>query len=181
MLYRFSVLHYLTDSLYQRQLVQKIYMHEIHVRKGEIIQHTGDLNSKVYRVEKGLLRSYTIDEKGREHIFMFGPEGWIVADNTPAEVPVDLYIDALEDSTVLVLDKDLSRENPKAQPLLRRIAVLQKRVILLMSASALDRYEHFEETYPDIMQRVPQKMIASYLGITPEALSKVKNNRVREQ
>ena len=112
---------------------------------------------------------------------MFGPEGWIVADNTPAEVPVDLYIDALEDSTVLVLDKDLSRENPKAQPLLRRIAVLQKRVILLMSASALDRYEHFEETYPDIMQRVPQKMIASYLGITPEALSKVKNNRVREQ
>lgn len=156
-------------------------MNSIKVKKGEIIQRTGDLNSKVYQVEKGLLRSYTIDEKGKEHIFMFGPEGWIVADNTPAEVPVDLYIDALEDSTIIVLDKDLSRESPNARPLLKRIAVLQKRVILLMSASALERYEHFEETYPDILQRVPQKMIASYLGMTPEALSKVKGNRVRKK
>ncbi len=55
--------------------------------------------------------------------------------------------------------------------------MLQKRVIMLMSASAIERYEHFVETYPDIVQRVPQRMIASYLGITPEALSKVKGER----
>jgi CRP-like cAMP-binding protein len=156
-------------------------MNRVQVKKGEIIQRTGDLNSKVYLVEKGLLRSYTVDEKGKEHIFMFGPEGWIVADNTPATVPVDLYIDALEDSIVQISEKDLSREPPNARPLMKRITVLQKRVILLMSASALERYEHFEETYPDILQRVPQKMIASYLGMTPEALSKVKGNRARKK
>ncbi|MEM9982072.1 MAG: Crp/Fnr family transcriptional regulator, partial [Bacteroidota bacterium] len=56
--------------------------------------------------------------------------------------------------------------------------VLQQRVMMLMSASAIKRYEHFIETYPDIVQRVPQRMIASYLGITPEALSTVKRQQV---
>lgn len=154
-------------------------MRQIHVKKGEIIQRSGDLNSKVYSVEKGLLRSYTIDEKGKEHIFMFGPEGWIVADNTPADVPVALFIDALEDSVVRVIEKDLARESPNVGALMKRIGVLQNRVILLMSASAIERYEHFVETYPDVLQRVPQKMIASYLGLTPEALSKVKRNRLK--
>ena len=59
--------------------------------------------------------------------------------------------------------------------------VLQKRIILLMSASAIERYEHFIETYPDIVQRVPQKLIASYLGITPEALSAAKRLRFHEK
>lgn len=156
-------------------------MRRISLKKGEIIQRPGDLNSKVYHVVNGLLRSYTIDEKGKEHIFMFGPEGWVVADNTPAEVPVDLFIDALEDTIVRVVEKNLTEESPNVAPLMRRISVLQKRVILLMSASAIQRYEHFEETYPDILKRVPQKMIASYLGLTPEALSKVKRNRLRKK
>ncbi len=156
-------------------------MFQIQLQKGEIIQRTGDLNSKTYQVEKGLLRSYTIDDKGKEHIFMFAPEGWTIADSQPPEIPCDLYIDTLEDSTVQVLDKDLSRENPNTGLLFKRICVLQKRVILFMSASALERYEHFKETYPDILQRVPQKMIASYLGMTPEALSKVKSKRIRQK
>jgi CRP-like cAMP-binding protein len=63
------------------------------------------------------------------------------------------------------------------QRLITRLSVLQQRIIMLMSATAIERYEHFEETYQDIIQRVPQKMIASYLGITPEALSKVKGER----
>ena len=62
---------------------------------------------------------------------------------------------------------------------LKRIATLQKRSILLMSATAIERYHDFLKTYPDIVQRVPQKMIASYLGITPEALSKVKGESVK--
>ncbi|GAB5474230.1 MAG: Crp/Fnr family transcriptional regulator [Maribacter sp.] len=156
-------------------------MRRLNLKKGEIIQRPGDLNSKVYHVVRGLLRSYTIDAKGKEHIFMFGPEGWVVADNSPVEVPVDLFIDALEDTIVRVVEKDLAKETPNVAPLMRRISVLQKRVILLMSASAIERYEHFEQTYPDILQRVPQKMIASYLGMTPEALSKVKRNRLRKK
>lgn len=152
-------------------------MTTIHLTKGEIIQRGGELHSKVYVVKKGLLRSYAIDEKGKEHIFMFAPEGWVVADNQPPEVPCDLFIDALEDAVVAVFTKDLEREDIDVKPLIRRISVLQQRIIMLMSAPAIERYEHFVETYPDIIQRVPQKMVASYLGITPEALSKVKGER----
>ena len=154
-------------------------MNQITVKKGTILQKSGELNSKIFRVISGLLRSYTIDKKGKEHIFMFGPEGWVVADNVLPDQPCELYIDALEDSVVLVLPKDINKESGNAPAFIKRIAVLQKRVIMLMSASAMERYEHFKQTYPDIMQRVPQKMVASYLGITPEALSKIKNESLK--
>jgi CRP-like cAMP-binding protein len=108
---------------------------------------------------------------------MFAPEKWTIADSQPKEKPCDLFIDALEDSVVIVLNKDIKRESQNSGAFIKRIAVLQNRVIMLMSFSAIRRYEHFEETYPAILQRVTQKMIASYLGITPEALSKVKNER----
>lgn len=142
-------------------------------KKGQIIQYKGDLNSMVYQVESGLLRSYSIDQKGKEHIFMFAPEGWIIADNTSPTEPSELFIDVLEDTVVFAREKiiDSGHDTPK---LIKRMAVLQRRVIMLMSASAIERYTHFLETYPDIVQRVPQRMIASYLGITPEALSTVK-------
>ena len=153
-------------------------MKRIEVKKGQIIQQKGDLNSKVYRVETGLLRSYSISEQGREHIFMFGPEGWIIADNVPPAEPCDLYIDAVEDSVVWQKEKNI-QDKHDAQKLINRIGVLQKRVIMLMCASAIERYEHFVETYPDIVQRVPQRMIASYLGITPEALSTVRRKRIQ--
>ncbi len=145
-------------------------MKTIEVKKGRILQRIGELNSKVYQVESGLLRSYSIDEKGKEHIFMFAPEGWIVADNVSPNEPCDLYIDALEDSILIQKEKDITSEYG-VEKFVKRIKVLQSRVIMLMSASATERYEHFIKTYPDIVQRVPQRMIASYLGITPQALS----------
>ena len=107
---------------------------------------------------------------------MFAPEGWLVADATSPDKPGDLFIDALEDSVVIQKTKDVTLEH-QADKLIKRLEVLQQRVIMLMSASALERYEHFIATYPDIVQRVPQRMIASYLGITPEALSTVKRQR----
>jgi CRP-like cAMP-binding protein len=152
---------------------------KIRISKGEILQRSGELNTKVYRVISGLLRSYTIDEKGKEHIFLFAPENWVVADNQSPDVPCDLYIDAIEDSVVLVLPKDLSREQVNVGAFIKRLGVLQQRVIMLMSYSAMDRYEHFLQTYPEIVQRVPQKMIASYLGMTPEALSSLKRKRLQ--
>ena len=103
-----------------------------------------------------------------------------MADNVSPDEPCDLFIDALEDSVVLQKEKDI-QEQHDVQKLTKRISVLQKRVIMLMCASAIERYEHFEATYPDIVQRVPQKMIASYLGITPEALSTVKRLRVKKK
>ena len=155
-------------------------MKKIEVKKGQILQRKGDLKSKVYQVESGLLRSYAISDKGKEHIHMFAPEGWIIADNVPPEEPCDLFIDALEDSVVIPKEKNL-QEDHDLPKLIKRLGVLQKRVIMLMCASAIERYEHFEATYPEIVQRVPQKLIASYLGVTPQALSTVRRYRIHKK
>ena len=152
-------------------------MKRINIKKGEVLQKSGELDSKVYHVVSGLLRSYSLDEKGKEHIFMFAPENWTIGDALPKDVPCELFIDALENSDVWVLEKDIQREAQNIGAFIKRLSVLQKRVIMLMSASAIQRYEHFEQTYPDIIQRVPQKMVASFLGITPETLSKIRRER----
>ncbi|MCI4669038.1 MAG: Crp/Fnr family transcriptional regulator [Bacteroidia bacterium] len=153
-------------------------MKRLKVKKGQILQRKGERSIYVYQVLSGLLRSYHIDQKGREHIFMFAPEGWIIGDGVMPGTEGDLFIEALEDGTVIQLEKDMETKHDPSK-LLKRIGVLQKRVIMLISSSAIERYEHFIETYPNIVQRVPQKMIASYLGITPEALSTVKRQRMQ--
>ena len=151
------------------------YYPPIVVDKGQVLQRKGAYNNNVYFVEKGLLRSYIIDEKGKEHIFMFGPEGWIVGDTVALNEPCDLYIDALESSIIKIIDKEAAIfKSNEHNSLFKRINVLQKRVILLMSAPAMERYHYFLATYPSIIKRVPQKMVASYLAITPETLSKIK-------
>lgn len=161
------------------------------VTKGEILQRKGEVSDKSYFVKSGLLRSYSIDENCKEHIFMFAPEGWIIYDfvshiyNTPSE----LAIEAIADSEVEVLNQELIDNLSKSskfqladiEKLNKRVAVLQKRVIMLMSATAWERYQDFLETYPNIVQRVPQKMIASYLGITPEALSNMRSKLTKNK
>jgi len=151
-----------------------------HFNKGDILQREGENCSKAFFVKKGLLRSYAIDHKGKEHVFMFGSEGWIVADNVAQGEKGELFIDALEDSIVIPISKSPLAPND-TQKLLKRIGVLQKRIIMLMSAPAVDRYNHFLEIYPEIVQRVPQKMIASYLGITPQALSTLRGDIARKK
>ncbi|MEM6633548.1 MAG: Crp/Fnr family transcriptional regulator [Bacteroidota bacterium] len=153
-------------------------MKRLVVEKGKIIQRKGELNSKVYQVVSGLLRSYYIDSKGKEHIFMFAPEGWYIADTVLPTEPCELYIDAVENSEVIQGEKDPNSKQLDLPKLIRRIDTLQKRVVMMMSEPAINRYEHFLNTYPEIVQRVPQKMIASYLGITPEALSTIKRQHI---
>lgn len=160
-------------------------------KKGDILQREGDKSSLAYFVKKGLLRSYTIDEKGKEHIVIFASEGWIVADVDSEEIslPSQVFIDCIEASEVLIFDKnnfkkiELSNEQLKENNRLlqRRIAVLQRRVIMLMSASAKDRYNSFLISHPELPNRVPQHMIASYLGITPQALSTIRGKISREK
>ncbi len=159
------------------------------IKKGTSLQVKGDRLIYDYYVVKGLLRSYTIDEKGKEHIFMFASEDWLMSDieSQVFDKTAELYIDALEDSEIEMIDRKAFREinavryfdGDELNKLFKRVAVLQRRVLLLMSATAMERYEHFIQTYPDIVQRVPQKMIASYLGITPEGLSKIRGQRVK--
>ena len=152
---------------------------EIKIKKGQILQREGEYSTKGYIVKSGLLRSYSIDAKGKEHIFMFAPENWIIADSVTPDMPSELFIDALEDTVAFVFKKG-EEDNSDTRKLFSRLNVLQKRIIMLMSASAIERYDHFIETYPNIIQRVPQRMIASYLGITPEALSTVKGEQKKK-
>ena len=155
-------------------------MNKIKVKKGQILQQKGGLNSKVYFVESGLLRSYSIDEKGKEHIYVFAPEKWFIGDGVLPTEPNELFIDAIEDSVIRIIEKDPESNDFDKKATRKRIAVLQKRIIMLMSYSSIERYEHFIETYPDIVQRVPQRMIASDLGVTPETLSAAKRERYRK-
>ena len=153
-------------------------------KKKEIIQKEGVVSKNAFYVKKGWIRSYSIDEKGKEHIFMFGAEDWIIADleSNVFNKPSELCIETIEDSEIVIFtiddfnysesSKEKLQKNSKL--LARRIGSLQRRVIQLMSSSAKERYQMFLETYPLLPNRVPQKMIASYLGITPEALSKIR-------
>lgn len=151
------------------------------VSKGQIIQYKGETNSKIYLVQKGLLRSYSIDDKGKEHIFMFAIEGQLMGDAALPDEPCQLYIDALEDSKLVVREKNIVKDSKPGtfKMLVECIVHLQERVIMLMSVSAIDRYGHFEKKYPELLQRLPQRIIAAYLGVTPEALSKIKGERAK--
>ena len=150
-------------------------------KKGEIVQRANELNTAAIYVKKGVLRSYIIDSNGKEHIYMFASEGWIIGDIEAMEYnqPAQLCIDCLEDSEVVLFNKDglfrvdLSKEQivENVQLLSRRIGRLQRRVLMLMGASAADRYMYFLEIYPELTSRLSQKMIASYLGIAPQTLS----------
>lgn len=154
------------------------------IKKGIIVQRGGEIARHAYYIKKGILRSYKIDANGKEHIFNFAAEGWIIADLESQEFnqPAELFIDCIEDAEILKFDRKklLAEGHSEAQLrkhmklMARRIGVLQKRVIMLMSASAKERYLYFLDTYPDLPNRVPQHMIASYLGITPQALSTIR-------
>lgn len=160
-------------------------------RKGHILQRAGDAKASTFYVKNGLLRSYIIDSKGKEHIFMFAPKNWIIADVEALEFsePVQLFIDCLEDSEVIIFNKDclFKADLPKekmvdsAQLLYRRMGKLQRRVLMLMGSPAIDRYIYFLNTYPELPNRVPQRMIATYLGITPQALSKIRGQITRSK
>lgn len=151
------------------------------LKKGEVLQRAEALKVPAIYVKKGLLRSYIIDSSGKEHIYMFASEGWIIGDIEAMEYdqPAHLFIDCLEDSEVLLFNNkilfnaDLSRAQieENVQLLSRRIGRLQRRVLMLMEAPAINRYKYFLEIYPELPNRVPQKMIASYLGIMPQTLS----------
>ena len=161
------------------------------VKKDEFLLSADEYCKDTFFVESGLLRQYAIDEKGREHILSFAPENWFVTDRESAifNRPSVYFIQALEDSKVVLLDENfLQMLSEKVENftdlnyklLHNHIRHLQTRISLLLSASAEDRYLEFIKTYPDIVQRVPQTMVASYLGITPESLSRVRKELVRK-
>lgn len=164
-------------------LIKKVELRN--VEKGELLLRSGEVCRHSFFVENGLLRSYTVDDTGKEHIIQFGSENWIVSDRSSAffNEPSDLFIDAVEDTKVVLISSDFINEaseisssfrNYNQIALQNHIRHQQKRINLLLSASAELRYMNFIKLYPDLTLRVPQWMIASYLGITPESLSRVR-------
>lgn len=160
------------------------------IAKGTILQQTGDKKVRAFYVNKGLLKSYFIDDKGKEHIFMFAPEHWLITDvnlfSSKGDACAILCIEALECSEIRIIPQDALTQIEKfpkdilanqINKLINRIFVLQKRIYLMMSSSAEDRYDDFILTYPQIYQRISLKMMASYLGVTPETLSVVRNKK----
>jgi CRP-like cAMP-binding protein len=154
------------------------------IDKGTYLLREGEVCKYAFFVEQGLLRSFSIDQAGKEHIIQFAPENWIMSDISSNffNESSDFFIEAIENTEVVLLDKtffnlsDKSSSFRKYNELLlqNHIRHLQKRVNLLLSASAEKRYLNFIQLYPDLTLRVSQWMIASYLGITPESLSRVR-------
>lgn len=154
-------------------------------QKGDFLLLEGHKCKHSFFVERGLLRQYSIDDKGKEHILQFAPENWFVTDRESVyfNKPSDYFIQALENSTVFLIEEhfivQLSQQNKSFieynnKLLHNHIRHLQKRINQLLGATAVERYLDFVKTYPDILLRVPQTMVASYLGITPESLSRVR-------
>lgn len=161
-------------------------------KKNEIILREGEVSDCTFFVEKGLLRMYSIDKLGKEHVIQFAPEGWIISDTTSQLLNEKsrFYIEAVEDSTVIIIRKgffeDLSRFYPEVteknqQLMFNHIKNLQNRVNALISSTAEERYLDFIKKYPNLMLRVPQWMVASYLGITPESLSRVRKELAKKK
>ena len=161
------------------------------VRKKLFLSQEGDISKGPFFVTKGILRSYTVDKNGFEHVLQFAPPGWWIADmySLITQQPGSLSIDAVEDSDVLLLPKQeldkLYNEIPAFERFFRILAenalvTFQQRLIDNLSLTAKERYENFCKRYPLLIERLPQKQVASYIGVTPEFLSKMLKSKNKQ-
>lgn len=157
----------------------------------QFLLRKGDVCREAFFVEQGVLRSYSIDENGKEYIIQFAPENWFISDRSSHyfNEPSEYYIDAIEETQVVCIDRQFIQQASDLSPSFRQyndrilhnhIRYLYKRINLLISDTAESRYLRFIQLYPDILLRVPQWMIASYLGITPESLSRVRKDLAKK-
>ena len=160
--------------------------------KGEFLLREGDISKYGAFVCKGFLRSYVIDNKGKEHIIQFAPENWWISDKGAGGEgsKASCFIDAIEDSDILLIDQaghlkmleKVAAYGASFQAgMQKRSAAKDKRIVHSLIADAEERYNDFLQTYPSIAQRVPQHMLASYLGIAPETLSRVRRKSMRKK
>ena len=154
------------------------------LRRKQFLQQEGEVTKNVVFVVSGLLRMYSIDKNGFEHILQFAPPGWWIGDikSYLSQQPGNLYIDALEDCEILLMEKGHLDQLYKNVPSFERffrilaensLATYQQRLIDNLSLPAIERYNNFCRLYPSLIECLPQKQVASYIGVTPEFLSKM--------
>ena len=169
----------------EEQAIIKTHLTPKKIRKKQYLLQEGDVCKVIAFVEKGTLRSYSIGENGAEHIIQFALEGWTISDlySFLTGEPATYNIDALEDSELVLITKtaqeELLKQVPKYETYTRMqltgaYLAMQKRITSIISLSLEERYANLTSVYPNIIQRVPQHMIASYMGLTPETLSRVR-------
>ena len=160
--------------------------------KNQYIVQQGDLCKTANFIIAGCTKTFYLDSSGQEHIIMFSIEDWWASDlgSFTTQTPADFNVQCLENTELIQITyenlQNLYEEIPKFERLFRKIleralVASQKRIIQNFSLDAKERYKIFSATYPKIDQRVPQYMIASYLGITKEFLSKIKSQIIHEQ
>lgn len=166
-------------------------LRERKVKKGQFLVHEGAVSRCTNFVNEGSVRTYFIDPNGQEHIVQFAIEGWWISDLNSfiMQLPATFNVQAIEDCIILELPFEslemLYEKVPKLERYFRIITqrafvAFQQRVVQNISMAAEDRYLAFQQKYPKIELRIPQKLVASYLGISAEFLSKIKK-RLKEQ
>jgi len=167
------------------------YFVEKELPKKTILFREGTIVDAIAFVVEGCLRSYSIDENGFEHILQFAPEGWWITDmlSVIKSQQSVLNVESVVDSKVLLIKRstqdELFDKIPKMERFFRiltenALCATRQRVIEGMSLTAKDRYINFCETYPDtVVNSIPQKYVAAYIGVTPEFLSKMRSQLYR--
>ena len=159
------------------------------MRKKQYLQQEGDICRYMSFIVKGSARMFSIDEKGHDHIIRLAIEGWWLGDyeSYMLQTPSKFNVEILEDSELLIVSKEAVQQLVETVPPVaeaikaidkQSIIATQQRIYSAISLSAEERFEGLVKTYPDFLQRFPQGMIASYLGIAPETLSRLKKNIV---
>ncbi|QAR31145.1 Crp/Fnr family transcriptional regulator [Ornithobacterium rhinotracheale] len=159
----------------------------IEVKKNEYLLRNNEVCKYIYFVENGLLKQFYIDRKGKEHILYFAPENWLITDRESLFFnQKSIYnIQALEASKVLCISKEALKNISDNIPnfhhfndllLHKHIESLEQRIMQLISLSAEERYMDFVKKYRKVYLRIPQNMLASFLGIAPESLSRIRKD-----
>lgn len=168
------------DSLYDIFTLKKVRKHTFFLQEGEVCKVAGFIT-------KGALKQYSIDDTGKENILSLLIENWWVGDRESFinGTPSPFFIDAYEDTEMLVISKEDYDNKLDKLPFMvelsrkvseRQAFQLLKRVHSTKAFSTEDRLSDLEKTYPEFFKRFPQHIIASYLGMTKETLSRIRNN-----
>jgi CRP-like cAMP-binding protein len=165
--------------------------HQKRIKKKQYFLREGDVCKYIGFIVKGSARMYTVDEKGHEHIIRFGLESWWISDHESLVnlTPSPYYIEMLEDSELLIISLPGARElRHKSRCFNLTLSVLdkyqaiamQKRIHAAIGMTAEEKYCDLSTTYPEFLERFPMNMIASYLGLSPETLSRIRKNAIHK-